>query len=165
MSISTLSNIIENFATIGKIDGMPTYQTLDALRQELGTNAAKVTTRLGGGQHGYLGIVYPTTTYLTISGNETFTPPQRPNIHPTIEDGATQYQIAEVVRQHKANQREYDEWTTVNEKIKQQIINAVGAQYLRGILHKRAGASGLTAIAMLTHLFSNYIREPEIPIY
>ena len=32
------------------------------------------------GQHGYLGIVYPTTTYLTISGNETFTPPQRPAI-------------------------------------------------------------------------------------
>ena len=43
--------------TLTKIHGEPTYFQLKELKNELKSNATSVTTDLGGGGHGHLGLV------------------------------------------------------------------------------------------------------------
>ena len=45
-----------------KIHGKPTYPTLQTLYTELKANAGSVPTTLGGGQHGHLGLLRPSST-------------------------------------------------------------------------------------------------------
>ena len=45
------------YPTPTKIEGKPTYVTLKVLEGELHANASSVDSDLGGGDHGYLGLV------------------------------------------------------------------------------------------------------------
>ena len=46
-----------------KIRGEPTYETLHHLKNELKANASSVPTTLGGGNHGYLGMILMSSEY------------------------------------------------------------------------------------------------------
>ena len=59
------------------IRGETTYETLHHLKNELKSNASSVPTTLGGGNHGYLGMVLTPAEYCIISPNGPFT--QLPN--------------------------------------------------------------------------------------
>ena len=43
--------------------GVPTYETLHLLYNEIKSNAMAVHSNLGGGQHGHIGLVFSLTTY------------------------------------------------------------------------------------------------------
>ena len=49
------------------INGEPTYKSLKRLKTELRANASSVDTDLGGGDHGYLGLVLSDAEYARIS--------------------------------------------------------------------------------------------------
>ena len=50
-----------------RINSEPTYQSLKRLKTELRANASSVDTDLGGGDHGYLGLVLSDAEYARIS--------------------------------------------------------------------------------------------------
>ena len=50
-----------------KITGEPSFKTLKQLKRELKANASSVDTNLGGGNHGYLGLVLSDAEYLTVA--------------------------------------------------------------------------------------------------
>jgi hypothetical protein len=50
-----------------KIIGIPTYDTLHKLNQEIKSNATSVHSNLGGGQHGHLGLVISPIAYAFLS--------------------------------------------------------------------------------------------------
>ena len=50
-----------------KIRGEPTYETLHHLKNELKGNASSVPTTLGGGNHGYLGMILMSAEYHRIA--------------------------------------------------------------------------------------------------
>ena len=49
------------------INGEPTYKSLKRLKTELRANASSVDTDLGGGDHGYLGLVLSDAEYARIT--------------------------------------------------------------------------------------------------
>ena len=55
------------YKTPTPIQGTPTNKTLKHLKQELQANASSVESDLGGGNHGYLGLILAGTEYATIS--------------------------------------------------------------------------------------------------
>ena len=50
-----------------RIQGQPTYRSLKRLKTELRANASSVDTDLGGGDHGYLGLVLSDEEYARIN--------------------------------------------------------------------------------------------------
>ena len=56
----------------------PTNKILKRLKLELQANASSVETDLGGGNHGYLGLVLTNAEYATISHTQPFIPPNYP---------------------------------------------------------------------------------------
>ena len=53
--------------TLSKIHGEPTFSSLKILKKELKYNASRVTSDLGGGAHGYLGLIFTQAEYLLVS--------------------------------------------------------------------------------------------------
>ena len=49
------------------IQGEPTYKTLKRLKNELRANASSVDSNLGGGDHGYLGLVLTDEEYSRVA--------------------------------------------------------------------------------------------------
>ena len=54
-------------STLTKVHGELTFSSLKTLKQELKANASWVTSELGGGVHGHLGLVLNQIEYLLIS--------------------------------------------------------------------------------------------------
>ena len=55
------------YKTPTPIQGTPTYKALKRLKAELRANASSVECDLGGGNHGYLGLVLSDQEYATVS--------------------------------------------------------------------------------------------------
>ena len=59
-SVPSVEDFTNAFPTqVTPIVGEPTYATLKTLKDQLKANAASVPTTLGGGNHGYLGLILP----------------------------------------------------------------------------------------------------------
>jgi len=63
------------YKTPTPIRGLPTYNALKRLKTELQANASSVETDLGGGNHGYLGLVLTDKEYNSIPDTQPFEPP------------------------------------------------------------------------------------------
>ena len=78
------------------IRGEPTYETLHHIKKELKANTISVLTTLGGGNHGYLGMVLTPAEYRRISPNDPFTQLPNPGVLvPNPNGTAAQITIAE----------------------------------------------------------------------
>ena len=55
------------YPSIAKIHGEPDYEQLKNLKDKLKANATKISSELGGGSHGHLGLVLSAAEYLNIS--------------------------------------------------------------------------------------------------
>ena len=85
--------------TMEKIHGEPTYGLLKNLKDRIKANAASITSRLGGGAHGHLGLVLDPAEYANVSA----VPYIRPG-HPgtlTIPNAATARQENGLREDHK----------------------------------------------------------------
>ena len=106
MSSYTVEGITESFPnpSIPIIEGEPTYETIKKNEKLLIENASSIQTTLGGGQHGYLGLILKPAKYLTVTG-QAFNPHPNPGALPVIPPGATQHQILSANTQHKESLR------------------------------------------------------------
>ena len=93
------------YKTPTPIQGTPTNKTLKQLKQELRANAASVELDLGGGDHGYLGLVLTDTEYTKVSATA-FTAPAFPDPL-TIPAGTDQVTALNLQEVHKDKKREY----------------------------------------------------------
>ena len=60
------------------IQGEPTYKALKRLKNELRANASSVDCDLGGGDHGYLGLILTEEEYTRIAPDDPFVAPEFP---------------------------------------------------------------------------------------
>ena len=65
------------YKTPTPIQGAPTNKTRKRLKQELRANISSVDSDLGGGDHGYLGLVLTDSEYATVMATP-FVPPTYP---------------------------------------------------------------------------------------
>ena len=81
------------YKTPTPIWGQPTHKALQRLKNELQANASSVETELGGGDHGYLGLVLSDTDYANVPYTCPFEAPTFPSAL-TIPATATAVQSA-----------------------------------------------------------------------
>ena len=99
-SMPTVKDFIASFLNqIPLVTGEPTYETLKNLCHLLQANTASVACTLGGGQHGYLGLVLYNAAYAMISAM-TFIPPNFPGQHPTIPQGSSTAVTTNIICYH-----------------------------------------------------------------
>ena len=86
------------YPTPTKITGEPTYQSLKTLHSELKANASSIESNLGGGDHGYLGLVLLDANYALVTPTA-FVAPTFPNAL-VIPATATQVEAIELCENH-----------------------------------------------------------------
>ena len=107
------------YKTPTPIQGTPTYKSLKRLKAELRANASSVECDLGGGNHGYLGLVLSDPEYAVIS-NTPFVAPAYPQPL-TIPNNATQVQAFERKTRYEERKRLYYESQNVERALQRHI--------------------------------------------
>ena len=99
-SVPSVEDFTNAFPTqVTPVVGEPTYATLKTLKDQLKANAASVPTTLGGGNHGYLGLILSPATYATIS-QTAFIEPVYPGQHPAIPATINAANTSTIIRHH-----------------------------------------------------------------
>ena len=154
------SNTTFVFPTLTKIQGRPTYATLKTIKDELKANATSVTTDLGGGANGHLGLVLTPTEY----GNVSAIPYVRP-AHPgtlVIPPGSTQHEANRLRDDFKEAVRLYREITQVEKALIKQLGQAMPSDYLKSFRNIHTNTITTPLPTILSHLFTTYgAIEPE----
>ena len=126
-----------------KIIDTPSYANLKKIRDECAVNAALVTSNLGGGAHGLLGLVLTATEYALVSP----VPFVRP-VHPgpfviPAGPGVTNFQRELARDQHKDAIKEFQEVLAVEKALLKLISKAVPDLYLKQFrnVHSNAKAN------------------------
>jgi hypothetical protein len=138
---------------LGQIHGEPTREALIDMHKLLCTNAASVTTNLGGGNHGHLALLMTAKEYLEET-EKVFVVPTNPGDDPptTIkpEDQASAND------KFKRQQRAFEKYHNADKALKKQIEHAVETGFLSAMNHELTGFSRVTSLALLTYLYKTY---------
>jgi hypothetical protein len=141
-----------------KIQGPPTFESLRELRKTLQANAASVPSVLGGGAHGYLGVILTQEAYEAIAPGTPFVKPAQPPLQAVIPDGATAAQIGQAVRNHTEDVRQYREYINITMALRNQLTQAIEHVYLRSQYNEYVGYANKTPSELLTYIFRAYGR-------
>ena len=103
----TYDSVIERFEfpTLTKVHGELDFQKLKQIKNEVKANASLITSTLGGGAHGHLGLVLTPAEYALVSG----TPYNRP-VFPgqlIVPPGTTQHAANAMRDDHKERIRQF----------------------------------------------------------
>jgi hypothetical protein len=101
MTASTPDEPIVGFphSSLPKVTGEPTLEDLKVIRRLLNTNAMIISSYVGGGRHGHLGIIMTDEEYFSIAA-DVFPLPANPGASPEVVSGMTAAVITELTRLH-----------------------------------------------------------------
>jgi hypothetical protein len=154
---STADAFYESFTSKpDMIRGAPTYQKLVELRDCIYANASQVKTPLGGGRYGYLGALIPAADYIALPHAVAFVIPVDPGNILAAGHAGTGHEIADAVRAHTEELRQYNEHDVLMQALRRQIIESVEENYIKALRNKYTRYSSLSPSDLLKHLFDNY---------
>ena len=142
------------FPVLSKVSGRPTYESLKKVKDELKTNASTVSSDLGGGANGHLGLVLTDVEYTFVSA----TPYVKP-VHPgqlVIPPGTTNYVATSMKEDHKEEIRMFKEAINVEQALIKQLGHALPELYLKRFRNRHTNSITETIPNILTHLFTTY---------
>jgi hypothetical protein len=95
MTASTPDELITGFphSSLPKVTGEPTFEDLKVIRRLLNTHAMSVSSYVGGGRHGHLGIFMTNEEYFAIAA-DVFPVPDNPGASPEVVVGMTAAVVA-----------------------------------------------------------------------
>jgi hypothetical protein len=150
-------NYRENYfqhTTLTKISGNPAYASLAKLERECKANGKSVSTTLGGGLQGHLGLVCSTTAYNRISPGVPFDRPILPVI-PNLSN-STVTQINEARQLFKDNLAAFNACNLIERIIVQQINTALDDDCLADLINDNTGLLEGTIPHIIQTLFDTY---------
>ena len=147
------------YKTPTPIQGAPTNKTLKRLKQELRANASSVESDLGGGDHGFLGLVLTTVEYALIS-QTAFVAPAYPAAL-TIPRGTDQIEALNLREQHKEAKRTYYQCKNVEKALQRHIQDAIEEKYLESLVDEDTQLINEDVSDVLTYLFDLYGKVPS----
>ena len=139
------------------IRGDPIYEALHHLKNELKANASSVPTTLGGGNHGYLGIILTPAEYRRIAPNNPFTKPPNPGVL-VPNPNSTAAQIASTENNHRLTKKLYLETLLMEQTFIRQIIKAINTKYIAALWNPVTGKITPLVPTILEFLHNNYGR-------
>ena len=155
-SVPSVEDITNAFPTpITKITGKPNYKGLKNLKDQLKANAASIPTTLGGGTHGYLGLILSPAAYATIAATQ-FIEPIYPGQHPNIPAGTSTANTSTIVRRHTEDLHQWREFKNVNTTLKNQLLSTLDDIYIRTLKDHHVGYMNQSIRSILQHLFDKY---------
>ena len=101
-----IESILDQFphSTIEKFTGEPKYYSIKEVEKKLIRNTSSIPSELGGGNHGYFGLISSAEKYQTITGHN-FEPHVNPGTFFTFPTNATQPILAQTTSTHKEKLR------------------------------------------------------------
>jgi hypothetical protein len=157
MSISSHVNYRENYfqhTTLTKISGDPTYASLAKLERECKANGKSVSSTLGGGLQGHLGLVCSTVAYNRISPGVPFDRPLLP-VLPDLSN-STAAQIEDARQRFKDSLAEFNACNLIERTIVQQINTALDDDCLADMIDDDTGLLEGTIPQIIQTLFDTY---------
>jgi len=153
----SIYDIITKFPTdaLPKIDGEPTYATINILTKCVYGNAATLPTTLGRGNLGHIGFVMRPGLYATISPVP-FVMPPNPGPAAVIPHGTATAAREQMRDDHKEERRIYDNIVNCDNACKKQVLNAVDETYTIELNNRYTGYFGVTTRDILDHLLLNH---------
>ena len=137
------------------IHGEPDFSTLRVLRDELKANAGSVTTTLGGGRLGYLGLLLSPEDYNRVAPETPFVRP--PNPGPlVIPVGTTQHATTRMKDDHTEALRIFRECIDVEQALIKQIMEAIQDKYTKCLWNRLTQRVDMTVEDLLRTLFQRY---------
>ena len=158
----TASSITASFpipvlTPIATITSPPTYATIRLAQTQLNSNATTVPSHEGDGIHGHLALTLKPAAYLLRSGGIPFIAPvngPRQPVHPV--PAGTAAQIAEINRVFYDNQATFRTYMETDKALRNQLIAAIPADYLRGLADPELGLGSVTCLTILSHLWDTW---------
>jgi len=153
------------YKTPTPIRGEPTNKTLKRLQMELQANASSVETDLGGGDHGYLGLVLSNVDYGLIPDTEPFIAPTYPTPL-NIPADATPIQALELKDTHAERKRIYLECKNVEKALLRHIQDAIEDRYIESLVDEYTNLFTDDVPTVMEYLFYNYgrVRAEEVAV-
>lgn len=138
------------------INGEPTNKSLKRLKTELRANASSVDTDLGGGDHGYLGLVLSDAEYARITPTPAaFVAPNFPGAL-VIDPNLTAMQAVQVRETHKEDIALYRECKNVEKALLRHIQTAVEDKFIEFMVDEDTGLIEDEIPIVLEYLITNY---------
>ena len=135
----------------------PNHASLLILQREINANAMAVHSNRGGGLHGHLALTVTIARYLEIAGvNNHFNEPRAPPNEPIIPAAADAARVAEMVRSHHVQLREFQTYHDTDKALVRAIIAATPLTYIETLSNSDLGFAQVTTLALLTHLHTTY---------
>jgi len=156
MSVSHI-NYRENYfqhPSLTKISGDPTYTSLAKLERECKANGKSVSSTLGGGLQGHLGLVCSTAAYNRISPGAPFVRPTLPVLPPL--DTSTAHQIEAATRRYADEIAIFTACNLIERTIIQQINTALDEDCLADLIDDDTGLLEGTIPHIIQTLFDTY---------
>ena len=122
------------YKTPTSIQSAPTNKTLKWLKQELRANASSVESDLGGGDHGYLGLVITDAKYTTVTATP-IVPPTYPATL-TITAVTDQVQALNLWEIHKDTKNAYYECKNIKKALQRHVQDAIEDKYLKSLVNE-----------------------------
>ena len=135
--------------------GVPTHKALKRLKMELQANASSVETDLGGGNHGYLGLVLTDQECNTIPNTTLFVPPNYPPPL-VIPQTATPIQAIELKEQYNEQKRLCLECKNVEKALLRHMQEALEEKFTAAIVDSYTNLISIDIPTALEYLFYNF---------
>ena len=142
------------YKTLTKIHGEPTYETLQEIKDQLKTNAASVSSSLGGGQNGYLGLVLSPAEYTNVSPTP-FLMPTMPREF-QVPPGTWDREAARLLRIHTEALRVFREAHDIKQALIKQIVEAIEPTFIKSLRNTTTNTITSTIPDILQYLFRRY---------
>ena len=156
------ANTVFKYPTLTWIRGEPTSDDIRRLKNELRANAASVECNLGGGNHGYLGLVESDADYIEITGASFVTPifPETLN----IPAGTDMVAALNLQAAHKQEKADYRECKNIERTLLRQVQTAIEERYIDNLINEHSRLIEEDISDVLIYLTENYGYTPMFTV-
>ena len=148
-------HIYFEFPELTKIHGTPSYHTLRIIEDEVKSNLASVTSELGGGANGHLGLLGTDAEYANIPGTAPYIRPVHPGAL-VIEAGTSQHISTGMRNDHGDAIKLFREVDDVEKCIIKQLVQALDSKFLKSLRNRSTNAIAHNLQTIFAHLFTKY---------